>query len=179
MNRKTFFGILFFPVLFMFMEAMLHLDTFESIDTGLLLAILFAVPYGLLAYVLTSFKNRIADRILLILITLITVLYFSLQTVYHKIFRVFVSFYSVLQNTGDVAEFWKEAVHGIISSIPMLMLDGFPLNSGHPDVSFRTYRNKPRRNRQLRAQAFPEIRSARESFRRYCCRIRKKQPRKQ
>ena len=122
MYRKFPVGICFFPILFAFMELVLHLSVFKTPDTGLLYAVLFAFAYGILAFALTGFKNRIVNRIMLVLITLITTVYFGLQTVYYNIFKVYVSVYSISQNAGDVTEFWKEAVHGIVDSIPQLIL---------------------------------------------------------
>ncbi len=122
MYRKFPVGILFFPILFSFMECVLHISIFKTFDTGLLYAVLFSAVYGLLVFSLTSFKNVIVNRVILGLIMTVTAVYFGLQTVYYNIFKVFVSVYSVTQNAGDVTEFWKEALHGIVSSIPQLIL---------------------------------------------------------
>ncbi|MCR5686328.1 MAG: LTA synthase family protein [Lachnospiraceae bacterium] len=121
MYKKFPVGILFFPVLFAFMECVLHVSIFKTVDTGLLFAVLFAFAYGVLAFGLTSFKNRIVNRIMLVLITTLTVVYFALQAVFYNIFKVFISVYSISQNAGDAREFWKEALHGIIASTPQLI----------------------------------------------------------
>ena len=122
MYRKFPAGIIFFPLLFSFMECVLHLSVFKSFDTGLLTAVLFSAVYGLFAFSVTSFENRIVNRIVLGIVMTVTILYFCLQTVYYNIFKVFISVYSVTQNAGDATEFWKEALHGIAASTPQLLL---------------------------------------------------------
>ena len=48
------------------------------------------------------------------------------QTVYFKIFEVFMTFYSLFHGTGQVAQFWKQAFIGIFKSLPSLILIALP-----------------------------------------------------
>ena len=113
--------MIFFPILFAFMEIVLHISVFKTFDLSLLYVLLFSAAYGLLAFALTSFRNRIVNKIIIGILTAAITAYFGLQTVYYNIFKVYVSVYSISQNAGDATEFWKEALHGIIASIPQLI----------------------------------------------------------
>lgn len=113
--------MIFFPIMFSFMEIILHFSVFKNLDTNIFYVVLFSAVYGLLAFGLTSFSNRTVNKVIIGIITAVTTAYFGLQTVYYNIFKVYISFYSISQNAGDATEFWKEALHGIAASIPQLI----------------------------------------------------------
>lgn len=113
---------LIFPCVFTFMEIMFHLYYFKDGGISLLYSSLFAVSFGFLITALTSFPVKAANKIITWIASGITALFFGLQIVYGHIFKTFISINSVLENAGDASEFWKEALNGIVASIPGLLL---------------------------------------------------------
>ena len=111
----------FFPVLFVFMELAFHIYYYGSFDIYMLYASLFAASFGFLISMLTGFSKRIVNMILAWIATISTVFFFGLQTVYSHIFTKFIPLSSMIENTGDAAEFWKQALKGIFESIPGLI----------------------------------------------------------
>ena len=112
---------LFFPLLFVFMEIAFHIWYYGHVDIYMLFAVLSAISFGFIASALTGSGSRIVNKIFAWIITLIVVIFFSLQMVYGHIFTKFISLSSVVENAGDATEFWEQALHGIIDCIPGLI----------------------------------------------------------
>lgn len=113
---------LIFPGIYLFMEWMFHLYYFKSSGLSMLYIALFATAFGLTITSLTSFPVRKANRIIAWTVTIVAGIFFALQIVYGHIFKTFISLHSVMENAGDASEFWKEALNGIIASIPGIIL---------------------------------------------------------
>ena len=111
----------FFPLLFAFMEVSFHIWHYGHIDLYILFGILSALSFGFLASALTGSGSRIANKIIAWFFTIVTCIFFGLQMVYGHIFTKFISLRSVMENAGDAAEFWEQAVHGIVECIPGLI----------------------------------------------------------
>lgn len=112
----------FFSAVLAFAELMFHLYKFGTFGTGALYGVLFAVPAGLLISALTSFGSRTVNIVLTWVLMSLCAIVFGLQIVYSHVFKVYIGFYSITQNAGDATEFWREALNGIVASIPALML---------------------------------------------------------
>ena len=113
--------VIYFPLLFVFMEFSFHIYYYGSFDGYLLYSGLFALSFGLLVSALTGFFSRKANIIFAWIATIGTSLFFGLQTVYGHIFTKFISLSSVMENAGDATEFWKQALHGIVECLPGLL----------------------------------------------------------
>ncbi|MCR5205663.1 MAG: LTA synthase family protein [Lachnospiraceae bacterium] len=113
--------VIYFPVMFIFMELAFHIYYYGSFDVYMLFAAMFAASFGFLVSMLTSFANRIVNMVIAWIATIGTVFFFGLQTVYGHIFTKFIPLSSLVENTGDAAEFWKQALKGIFESIPGLI----------------------------------------------------------
>lgn len=113
----------FLPALFLLWdEAVFHLFINRGIhDDSLLYIALFAVAWGFLAGTVGGFLKRKAQNIVFgIILGLVTVLFMT-QTVYQGIFNNYLSL-SVMNNAGDAAEFWREALAGIWDRVVLLLL---------------------------------------------------------
>ena len=113
--------IAFFPILFVFMELSFHIYFYGQFDVYMLFASLFALSFGFLVSMLTGFSNRKVNIVLAWICTISTVFFFGLQTVYAHIFTKFIPLSSLIENTGDATEFWKQALKGIFQSLPGLI----------------------------------------------------------
>ena len=113
--------LFWFPALFVYLEAVFHLFNFKSTD-HILFPILFAVPFGLLAQLITGlFKGR-ARRAVLWVISSVVVLIFAVQHVYYYIFRTFLVMYSVGAVGTDVLEYWRQIIDSILAKLPQILL---------------------------------------------------------
>jgi len=139
---------LILPGMYIFMEWMFHLYYFKTAGLSMLYIALFATAFGLTITSLTSFPVKRANKIIAWTATIITSIFFALQIVYGHIFKTFISLHSVMENAGDASEFWKEALNGIIASIPGILLCmviplimlGFALKKGKIGVWGRNFK---------------------------------------
>ena len=113
--------VIFFPVLFIFMETAFHIYYYGKLDLSILFSALSALCFGFIVSALTGWGKRVINKIIAWIFTIVTAVFFSLQMVYGHIFTKFISLSSVVENAGDAAEFWEQALHGIIDCIPGLI----------------------------------------------------------
>ncbi|MBP0990600.1 MAG: hypothetical protein J5874_05445, partial [Oscillospiraceae bacterium] len=124
---KDNISFLFFPISVIWMEIVIRIFTIRKFSFGIIRSFTFSIVVGLVLYLLSTFfsakTNRIIGGVFLFFITVL----FMTQTVYFKIFEVFMTFYSLFHGTGQVAQFWKQAFIGIFKSLPSLILIALPL----------------------------------------------------
>lgn len=111
------------PVLFLLWdEAAFHCFINRGFhDDSILYIALFAVAWGLLAGTIGGFFKKKAENIVFGIILGLVTVWFMTQTVYQGIFNNYLSL-SVMNNAGDAAEFWREALAGIWDRIILLLL---------------------------------------------------------
>ncbi|MBR4343471.1 MAG: LTA synthase family protein [Lachnospiraceae bacterium] len=119
---KKYIHMIFFPILFIYMEIAFHIYYYGKIDVNILFAVLSALCFGFLVSALTGFGKAVINKIIAWLLTVGSAVFFGLQMVYGHIFTKFISLSSVVENAGDATEFWEQALHGIIDCIPGLIL---------------------------------------------------------
>lgn len=112
--------VLFFSLI-VWLEIVFRVKVFGSIfNIGTIYAIVFAIPVSIFMFLISSLfsvkTNRVAAAILVFICTLI----YAVQTVYHGIFRAFLSVYS-LSGTGQVMQFWPIILWGIWHSLIALL----------------------------------------------------------
>lgn len=117
-----YFHLFWFPILFLYLEAVFHILNFKGIDKNIVFPVLFAIPFGLAAQLICGlFKGR-GRRAVLWILSSAAVLIFAVQYVYYYIFRTFLVLYSVGAVGTDVLEFWKQIVDSIFAKLPGLFL---------------------------------------------------------
>ena len=121
--RGIFFYGIFFSFSVFFCECVLKVYVYRALfQQSLLVILLFSVAYGLICAVITALFRGIPGRIVGFLLLALTVLWMMIQTVYYSVFDTFFTLYS-FSGAGDVAEFWKSALDGILSSaLPLLLM---------------------------------------------------------
>ncbi len=118
---------LFYPISLVYMELLFHFYVLHTADINLVYPILFALGYGIIITVpLLILKGKLC-RILSYVFMIPIWFFFNLQLVYFNIFKTFISVYSITQNAGDVTEFWREALNGILRSLPCILLLSLPI----------------------------------------------------
>ncbi|MBQ6810943.1 MAG: sulfatase-like hydrolase/transferase [Firmicutes bacterium] len=105
------------------MECVLKVYVYGALfDRGLLLMALFTASLGFFAAVIVNLFKGALSRIVGFLLLFFAAFWIMLQTVYYTIFSAFFTLYS-FSGAGDVAEFWKAAVTGILDSwLPLLFM---------------------------------------------------------
>lgn len=119
---KLFSKAMLLPGVFMLQELIFHLYIFRSIGGNIAFPLLFSVGWGLLLTAILSLFHGKLQKGLSIAAAVISAVLFSVQLVFYHIFKTFLSVYSIGANGGDVVEFWKEALEGILEALPGILL---------------------------------------------------------
>ena len=120
-------NFILFPIAFIYLEAMFHLLVFEKLDGTILYPVLTAGVVGCIITLITSLFGRKVNCILAMSLVSILSLWYCIQLVFEHIFRTFLSLYSVGENGGDVIEFWREALAGILEKLVGILLLLLPI----------------------------------------------------
>ncbi|MDD3174416.1 MAG: LTA synthase family protein [Herbinix sp.] len=123
---------LIFPVAFIigtiiYLEIIVHLLIYRSIDIKIMYPVLFAVPIGTMICFITGLFQPIINKILLLILTGLTCLIFAAQLVYFYIFKVYFSFHSLGMAGDAVSEFGSDAMTAIKANIFGIILMFIPL----------------------------------------------------
>lgn len=126
-KNKGTLSMLFFPCLLVYLEFCFHLLVFRKIDSNIIYPMLMGMIVGFFLTALTSIWKERINQVISIIFTVIISIWFCVQLVFEHIFRTFLSLYSVGENGGDVLEFWKEALNGILAKLPGIFLLLLPI----------------------------------------------------
>lgn len=110
--------------LFVYLELALHLMIFG--DFSVAFPMLFCLVAGSMMFIFISLLPEKANRIIGFVLTLLIVLYYEVQLVYHCIFRTFMSISQVLMGTQAVTNFFSQTLHGIWTNIFFVLLIALP-----------------------------------------------------
>lgn len=125
-NKYTL--LVYYFISLIYMELVLKI-TFEGFNFGSIYMLLFSVPTALFLFLISSlFKRKINKRIAIIAMSLVTLL-FLVQTVYHTIFRMYLTLLTALRGAralqfgsiilGGIKESWFTL---LLLTIPLLIL---------------------------------------------------------
>lgn len=121
-----------FPMAFMigtiiYLEIMIHLLNYRSIDLKIIYPILFAVPYGILMGFAAGLFSPAVNRVIFKLITGLACLLFTVQLIYFHIFKVYFSFQTIGMAGDAISEFGADALPAIKANIGGMILLFIPL----------------------------------------------------
>lgn len=124
-----------FPLLFCYLEAVLHYFAYRSFDSGTIWIILFSTGLGFIFTFLTSIFPKKVNSFLTYFFTFLFTLLFEIQTVYFEIFKGFAPVSSVKLGAQAVTNFTGNMIEGIVSSLfwifvvlmPFICLCGFSI----------------------------------------------------
>jgi len=114
--------IFWFPLLFCYLETVLHYFAYRSFSNSTMWIILFSVGLGFFFTFLTSVFPKKANAILTYVFTFIFTLIFEIQTVYFEIFKGFAPVSSVKMGAQAVTNFTGSMIEGIMSSLFWIFL---------------------------------------------------------
>lgn len=126
-KNPPFFFLLWFPAALFFMECVVKVSSFGVLfDRGFGYTLLFTLPAGLLCALLCSLLGRKGNRVMSIVLMSFFTVWYMAQTVYHTIFKTFLTLYSV-GGTGKVLQFWRDILAGMREAMVPLLLLSLPL----------------------------------------------------
>ncbi|MDF2538579.1 MAG: hypothetical protein K0S76_1600 [Herbinix sp.] len=126
-RRNFILPLLFFIGTFIYLEVVVHLLLYKSIDFKIIYPILFAIPAGTLCTVLTGFFHRMINKIIIWVITGFACLVFNVQLIYFSVFKVFFTFQSLGMAGDAFSEFGSDVVTAIKGNIFGMILLYVPL----------------------------------------------------
>lgn len=124
---NVIYPFLFYSGTLIYLEIMLHLLNYQSVDNKIIYPILFAFPYGLFLAILTGFFRAEINKKLMWAVTGLVCFLFSVQLVYFSIFKVYFSFQSIGMAGDALTEFWPDVVKAVKENISELILLFLPL----------------------------------------------------
>lgn len=117
----------FYSGTLIYLEIMLHLLIYQSVDNKIIYPILFAFPFGLLLTLLTGFFRAEINKKLMWAVTGFVCFLFSVQLIYFYVFKVYFSFQSIGMAGDAFSEFGSDVVTAIKDNISELILLYLPL----------------------------------------------------
>lgn len=114
----------YFPVILIYFEVIFHIFVFNGISANIVFPVLFALAAGLVLSVIVSLFSARTNKAVAIVLTSVLAVWYSVQLVYHHIFKAFLAIYSIGANGADaVGEFYMQALKAIAACIvPVLLL---------------------------------------------------------
>ncbi len=125
--KKSFYQVITFQLIIIYLEVVFHLLTFEAMDKKFILPLLFALPAGALLAFFTGIFEKNTNLILTWSLTAVLSLLFCVQLVYHSIFKAFLSLYSVGAVGTDALEFSNQILSAIFNNLFGIILFLLPL----------------------------------------------------
>ena len=98
-------GLLLYYILFIIYEELVFSCLiYKTFPISIWLIILFSIPISIVVYILSSIFKPKVNKIMSYILTVLIIVIFGTQIVYHSMYECILSFYSIL-NGGQVAEF--------------------------------------------------------------------------
>ncbi|NLP33886.1 MAG: LTA synthase family protein [Clostridiales bacterium] len=126
-RNSVIYPFFFYTGTLIYLEIMLHLLLYSSVDNKIIYPILFALPFGLLLALLTGFFSATVNKRLMWVLTGAVCLIFGTQLIYFNIFKVYFSFQSIGMAGDAFSEFGSDVVTAIKSNISELLLLSLPM----------------------------------------------------
>ena len=118
---KNWLWIFYFPIAIIYMECILKFWAFgEILPVSLAYTILLSVAIGFIGTLACCAGKKFSNKLFVTMLCIATCVV-SAQAVYFKIFRTFVTIYSITQVGGVIGDFWGQAVTGIFQTLPALV----------------------------------------------------------
>ncbi|WP_426349998.1 LTA synthase family protein [Alloiococcus sp. CFN-8] len=120
-------NILFYTVVLIYLETLLHVSVYKGLDSDLIYPLLFSIPTGGFVGTLSTLFSEKVNHLLSIVFTALLSLWFAAQEVYYYVFKVFLSVYSIGNGTGKILQFYREIFSAIKANIIYIILFFLPV----------------------------------------------------
>ena len=126
-SKKRCLDLVLVPLVFIYFEIVLRLFGSTGFFDGLGYAILFAIGYGFIVNFIASFFKGLAYRIVIGVSLLLAGLVYTVESIILTSFQVYMTFESILANTGDVVGQYSDTLgSSIIGGIPRILFFMLP-----------------------------------------------------
>lgn len=119
----SFFSI----ICFVFMEIILHLSIYRSLDTTILYPVLFSAGFGCITALISSFLPRQWNTIIFCVILIFYSLYCDLQILYHTVSGAFLSLTGMQEGIRTLIQNGDGVKQGGTTVLPWLVVMFLPL----------------------------------------------------
>ncbi|MCM1495075.1 MAG: hypothetical protein NC089_04685 [Bacteroides sp.] len=127
-KEDSLFGCsLFSVVCFLYMEVILHLSIYHSIDTTIVYPLLFAAGIGCMAAVVSSFLSKGWNTVLFCVLLIVCSFYCDLQIVYHIVSGAFLSLTDIPAGISMLFQQGEAVLPRMTVALPWLVLMFLPL----------------------------------------------------
>ena len=124
---KNWLWIFYFPISIIYMECILKFWAFgEILPTSLAFTTLLSAAIGFAGTLACCWRKKFSNKLFIALLVTATFVIGS-QAVYYKVFRTFVTIYSITQVGGVIGNFANQVVTGIMHTLPALIPITIPL----------------------------------------------------
>lgn len=127
-KEDSLFGCSLFSIgCFLYMEVILHLSIYHSIDTTIVYPLLFAAGIGCMAAAVSSFLPKRWNTVLFCVLLLVCSLYCDLQIVYHIASGAFLLLTDIPAGISMLLRQGETVLPGMTVALPWLVLMFLPL----------------------------------------------------
>ena len=123
---NLFIPVFFFVGTLIYLECISHLIIFNSIDSKIILPILFALPTGLFLSILIGISSPKFNKTITLFLTGLICFYYGLQVTYYSLFKVFFSFQTLGMAGDAVSEFGSDIIAAIKDNLSELIIVFMP-----------------------------------------------------
>lgn len=121
------YPFLYFTCLFIYLELILHLINYKSLDGKIIYPILFSLFYGAFFTLITGFFIKTVNLTAAWAVTGVTCLLFCVQLLYFYVFKVYFSFQSIGMAGDAISEFGSDILMAMKDNSIGLLLIFIPL----------------------------------------------------
>ena len=124
---KNWLWLFYFPIAIIYMEFILKFWAFsEVLPKPLAFTTLLSAAIGFFGTLACCAGKKFSNRLFITLLVIATFI-ISAQAVYYKVFRTFVTVYSITQVGGVIGDFGTQMATGIMQTLPVLIPISIPL----------------------------------------------------
>lgn len=119
--KRSYRGILWFFLLLLYEETIFHFWAFDGIKSQFILKIFMCLPTAVILSMLVSFFGKKANKVITWILTIILIILYCVEILYHSIFKVFFSIEFVDKNNAKIVQYYREIIQGIKDNALILL----------------------------------------------------------
>lgn len=119
--KRSYRGILWFFLLLLYEETIFHFWAFDGIKSQFILKIFMCLPTAVILSMFVSFFGKKANKVITWILTVILIILYCVEILYHSIFKVFFSIEFVDKNNAKIVQYYREIIQGIKDNALILL----------------------------------------------------------
>ena len=110
------------PVFVMILEVLFHWEIYKSLDIYMFYAVLFSLPFSLLVLMFSITTSNKWNMVFRGVMTLLFVIYYAVQMIYHQVFGNFLSLKSIFNGAGQAMDFGSTIWEAFLEHVGAIMI---------------------------------------------------------